>query len=314
MNYTTREVYEFISQQTNDPIVERKTCTISGQPFPIYQSDVAFYEKVSPVFKGKKYQMPTPTLCPEERQRRRGTFRNERKLYNRKCDGTGKNIVCIYSPDKPYKVYDQAFRRSDQRDPMVYGKEFDFSKTFNEQFSSLYVEVPKLAVLATQNENSIYVNGAAYNKNCYLIFASDYNEDSLYSDNIAHCQDMVDSSNTNTCSNSYQLIGSNNCSNSKYCIDCHNSYDLLSCFDCKDCQFCCLSSGLRHKQYYFQNKPYSKEQYQIVVYNYLQEHTLSYLNSRHDAIYRASYGLSNENTFGNYVNNCKNATYAYIAS
>ena len=83
-----KNVYEFISQQTNDPIIEWKTCAISGQEFPIYKSDRDFYDKISPVFDGKRFQIPTPTLCPEERQRRRLLFRNERKLYKRKCDAT----------------------------------------------------------------------------------------------------------------------------------------------------------------------------------------------------------------------------------
>jgi hypothetical protein len=60
--------------------------------------------------------IPIPTLCPEERQRRRLIFRNERKLYKRKCDATGDTIVSIYSPDKPYKVYEEEYRKSDKRD------------------------------------------------------------------------------------------------------------------------------------------------------------------------------------------------------
>ncbi|MEI7477826.1 MAG: hypothetical protein WCJ81_04935 [bacterium] len=89
MQYTSREVYEYVSQKTNDPIIERRTCAVSGAEFPIYQSDVLFYDKISPTFNGTKYQIPYPTLCPEERQRRRLLFRNERKLYKRKCDATG---------------------------------------------------------------------------------------------------------------------------------------------------------------------------------------------------------------------------------
>ena len=50
MNYTSREVYEFISTKTNDPIVQWKTCAISGAEFPIYQSDLEFYDKISPSF------------------------------------------------------------------------------------------------------------------------------------------------------------------------------------------------------------------------------------------------------------------------
>ena len=40
------EVYEYISQKTNDPIVEWKTCPKSGEEFAIYQSDLDFYKKI----------------------------------------------------------------------------------------------------------------------------------------------------------------------------------------------------------------------------------------------------------------------------
>ncbi len=88
-------------------IIETKKCRFSGKDFFITNKDLEFYEKISPVFAGQKYLIPSPTLCPDERQRRRLTFRNERKLYHRKCDKTGNQIVSIYSPDKPYIVYDQ---------------------------------------------------------------------------------------------------------------------------------------------------------------------------------------------------------------
>jgi len=120
MNYTSRDVYEFISTKTNDPIIQWKTCAISGAEFPIYQSDLDFYDKISPTFNGVKYAIPTPSLCPEERQRRRLMFRNERKLYKRKCDASGKDIISIYSPDSPYKVYEQNFRWSDAWEPLDY--------------------------------------------------------------------------------------------------------------------------------------------------------------------------------------------------
>jgi hypothetical protein len=170
MNYTSREVYEFISRQTNDPIVERKTCAVSGQPFAIFQSDLDFYSKISPTFAGQKFQIPTPTFCPEERQRRRLSFRNERKLYRRQCDASKKSIISIYSPDKPYKVYDQKIRRSDSRDPMDYGMDFDFSKKITDQFKSLLSSVPHCALTSLESENADYTNFALNMKNCYMVF------------------------------------------------------------------------------------------------------------------------------------------------
>ena len=169
MYYPSRDGYEFISKKSNpptgqagDPIVQRKICTISGNQFPIYQSDLDLYNKISPVFNGVKYEIPTPTLCPEERRRRRSTFTNERKLYKRKCDASGKDIISIYSADKPYKIYANEYRRSDKRDAMSYGRDFDFSKTFTENFRALHKEVPKdqLTKEFTQQENCDYTNAS----------------------------------------------------------------------------------------------------------------------------------------------------------
>lgn len=111
MHYTSKEVYEFISTQNSDPIVERKICAVSGQEFPIFQSDIEFYNKISPTFAGKRFQIPTPTLCPEERSRRRLLFRNERKLYKRKCDATGSMMISLYDPKNPHKIYEESFWR-----------------------------------------------------------------------------------------------------------------------------------------------------------------------------------------------------------
>jgi uncharacterized protein YbaR (Trm112 family) len=104
----------------SEKLVETKSCKHCNTSFPITDKDLEFYEKISPVFAGKKYSIPTPTLCPDCRQQRRLSFRNERKLYKRNCDATGKSIISIYSPDKPYKVYNQDFWLSDKWDPFSY--------------------------------------------------------------------------------------------------------------------------------------------------------------------------------------------------
>ncbi len=105
---------------SNEHLVENRKCRQCAAVFPITDKDMEFYEKVSPVFGGKRYSIPAPTLCPDCRQQRRLSFRNERKLYKRKCDATGKDIISIYSPDKPYTVYHQDYWWSDKWDPLDY--------------------------------------------------------------------------------------------------------------------------------------------------------------------------------------------------
>lgn len=90
-----------------EKIIETKKCHLSGKEFVVTNKDIELLDTISPVFGGKKYSLPTPTLSPEERQKRRLSWRNERKMYKRKCDFTGKEIISVYSPDKTYPVYDQ---------------------------------------------------------------------------------------------------------------------------------------------------------------------------------------------------------------
>ena len=101
-----KQVYEFIAVQNGEKILEWKKCPSCDQEFAITDKDLEFYAKISPVFNGKKYTIPVPTLCPDCRQQNRLTRRNERKLYQRKCDLTGSSVISIYSADLGYKVYD----------------------------------------------------------------------------------------------------------------------------------------------------------------------------------------------------------------
>gem|GEM_PF-2935079 len=44
-----KNVYEFISHQTNDPIVEWKICKVSGEEFPIYKRERELLDQISPI-------------------------------------------------------------------------------------------------------------------------------------------------------------------------------------------------------------------------------------------------------------------------
>ncbi|MEI8091018.1 MAG: hypothetical protein WCG98_01925 [bacterium] len=256
-----KKVYEFISEQSNDPIVEWKTCKVSKQEFPIFQSDLDFYDKISPVIGGQKYIIPTPTLCPEERQRRRWIFRNERKLYKRKCNATNENIISIYSPDTPYKVYNSAFWRSDKWDPLQYGRDFDFSKTFSEQFDALVKDVPLVALRNRESENSDYTHCCYGNKNCYMIFNTDHSEESFHSyisDDLKHCIDCTYVFGGQQC---YECTDCNSVYQCMRCKRCKQCSDCKFCINCENCNFCFGCVNLVNAQYCFFNEQLTKETY-----------------------------------------------------
>ncbi len=238
-----------------------KICKKCSENFEITNSDLEFYKKISPKFSGKIFEIPAPTLCPECRQQRRLAFRNERNLYRRKCDATGENIISVYSPDKKYKVYEQNFWWSDKWNPLDYGKDFDSSKSFFEQFWDLLKEVPKAWIINKNSINSEYTNICANNKDSYLLIESSDNESCFYSYWIQNSKNCIDCSFSSKCENCYNIDNCFNCYklfNSKDCNQCNFSDYLQNCINC---EFCFDCQNLDWKKYFIKNIEYSKKDY-----------------------------------------------------
>ncbi|NUJ97913.1 hypothetical protein HGA92_03965 [Candidatus Gracilibacteria bacterium] len=275
----------------NEKIIETKTCRHCGASFDITDKDLEFYEKISPVFpnpgvsfstpglklleNGKiKYLIPPPTLCPDCRQQRRLSFRNERKLYKRKCDFSGKDIISIYFHDKPYKVYDQEIWWSDKWDALDYGKDFDFDRGFFNQFGLLYLDVPRVSIVGdgSGSVNSTYCQGSALLKDCYFVSTSWKSEKCLYAGN--------------QCIANKYVVDSSYIQNSEQCYECIYGDSLYNCFyliqstgcsfcsygiGLKGCSFCFGCVNLLNKKYCIFNKQYSESEYKDNISKIISE-------------------------------------------
>lgn len=284
-----------------------KNCT---NDFEVTDKDRQFYEMM---------EVPEPTLCYLCRMQRRLSYRNERFLYQRKCDLTGKDIIASFPKDVPWPVYEIDAWWSDEWDPMDYGRDFDFSRPFFEQFFELRNEVPRLALQQQKPiQNSEYCNCASRNKNCYLVFSTNYCEDCYYGSWINNCKNCVDNGYIGGCELSYDCVGCFNCYNVQYSQDstnCKNSYFLRNCIDCQDCFGC---SNLANKQYYIFNKKHTKEEYEQFMkevdlgsYKVIQKIKEKYDEVLSDLVVKEFQGVNNQNVLGNYNKNCKNSYYGF---
>lgn len=248
----------------NEKLIETKTCRHCSASFPITDKDLDFYDKVSPIFDNKKYSIPTPTLCPDCRQQRRLAWRNRRKIYKRKCDATRKDIISMFSPDKPYKVYHTQEWESDRWDPKSYGRAYDFNRPFFEQFDELLriVPLPHLAIIHSSLENAEYVNGANRVKNAYLSNSISHVEDVYYSEAIYDSTSIVDCLNVKHSEQCYECVNSIGITNGKYLNECQSCNHCTFCFFCIGCDNCIGCINLRNKQYCIFNIQYSPEEYE----------------------------------------------------
>ncbi|MFC1748806.1 hypothetical protein ACFL2V_08350 [Pseudomonadota bacterium] len=229
-----------------------QTCRISGKQFIISDEDQAFYTKMD---------VPLPTLCPEERRRLRYLFRNERHWYHRNCDLSNKPILSIYHPDSPFKVYDNDTWWSDEWTPLDYGRDYDFTRPFFEQYKELSDTVPRLAIQNAKSENCKYTNYSSENKNCYLVVGTLGSEDCYYSYRIFYSKDIIDCYDLYKCELCYESIQCKQLYHGKYCKNCESSYNLTLCENCTGCQNCFGCVNLRNKKYHIFNEAYSEAEY-----------------------------------------------------
>lgn len=240
----------------------QQSCKSCGQRFEIPKEDLAFYEEAGPTIGAKKFPIPLPTLCPDCRFQRRLAIRNERSLHHRKSDLTGKQIVAMYSPDKPFKVYDQDEWWSDRWDSMAYGRDFDFSQPFFEQFRGLHLAVPHPSLYTTNVVNSYYTNYVLHSKDCYLVFGGGNDENCLFGRFVIYSKDTVDGLSLYSCEWCYEGIASQHCYQCAYFMNCRHCTDCLMVQDCQSCRNCVCCFGLTNAEYCIQNQRVGKEAFE----------------------------------------------------
>lgn len=290
-----------------------KTCKNCQEQFEVSKEEKDFLEKISPEINGKKISVPEPTFCPECRQMRRMSYRNERKLYKRKCDITGKDIFATFPQDSPFKVCDKDYWWSDEFDPMKFGKSYDLSKSFFEQFHELELSMPLPALRVEKSENSDFNNDVGDCSNCYLCSRTHSCQNCLYTYRGNHSRDCVDCMQVVDSELLYNCLECVNCNSCKFCefsINCTNSAFL---FDCRSCTDCFLCSNLRNKQYYFLNKQLTREEYEKKLaefdsgsYELIQKGLDFFKEIKNRAIYRNLTIVNSEGCTGDNIVDCKN--------
>lgn len=258
--------------------------------------------------------VPLPTICPEERERRRLVWRNERHLYRRKCGLCKKPVIAIYPDDVVFPIYCEKCFWSGNWDPRDYGRDFDFERPFFEQFAELAEVLPRLAITHATSVNSDYTLNSVKNKNCYLTSGADYNDNCLYGIASQRSRDCVDHFLIYDSELCYGCLDSSRLYN---CVGCQESFDVKNSwllYDCRNCNHCAFSANLRGKEYVLFNKQLQKNDYEKqlnVILEQLFENPdwmdESRKRVREKAIHRYALIEKSENVSGNFIRNCKNS-------
>jgi len=232
-----------------------KICSQCGQKFEIFEEDIEFY---------KMLKVPPPKLCPDCRKQRRMGFMNYTKLYRRKCNAPDHKeyIISSFSEANPLKIYDFQYWWSDNWDPMDYQRQYDFNRSFFEQFDKLNLDVPHTDNKSAQSTNSDYCIGGIQLKDCYYNFGGAVAEGLIYCFSSMCSKDCLDCNEACYSELCYETNYSDKCYNCYFCHYCSNCLDSYFLFNCQNCSNCFLCWNIRNKSYCFLNQQLSKEEYQ----------------------------------------------------
>ncbi len=291
---------------------ENKTCQNCKQDFTIESDDFAFYEKI---------KVPPPTFCPECRLQRRLAWRNERSLYKRNCNLCKDSMFAIYPADTPFPVYCNRCWFSDDWDVIDYGKEYDFSKPFFQQFQELKNKVPRLNLQIVNCTKTEYANAITHSKNCYLTYSTANSEDCIYTVRSLNSKNITDSYLIKKSDGCFNCLNCEDSSNLNFCQNVSSSFDLYFCFDMKASSNCFMSTVGRHANYLFRNKKLTKEQYFYEIknidfgsYEVLLSLEKEFKELKQNAIRKYSQINNTIETTGDFVSNTKNCKMCFYGS
>lgn len=229
------------------------TCLECQKEFDVSAEDKAILDKL---------ELPLPALCGTHALQRRLAYRNERYLYRRNCELCNASVLAQFPVESYAHVYCRDCWYSDKWDPTSYGKEYDPSRSFFEQYRELLQTVPFYhAFWLGQRENCDYANFALGGKDVYMAYSTVESEGVMYSKNTDYSRDILDSAQTVKSELLYDCVDTQNSYHSAWLTRCDNCSDCYLSRDLIDCQDCFGSVNLKHKRFYWFNEALDEPEY-----------------------------------------------------
>lgn len=295
----------------------QKQCKECARSFVVSEAEIAMIVRLTPMIAGSAMTLPTPEHCPECRQQRRTAFRNDSHYYKNTCSSCKKQVISIYEPTTHFPVLCHACFWSDEHNALSYGRPFDTSKTFAEQFDALKKVVPRLCIFSTQSENADYTVHSSRNKNCYMCSSIIDNENIYFSDFVFTSKDSIDCFSCDKMELCSYCSFSEGCYNCDWLKLCFNLTDAMFCIDCKGGSRLLGCVGRRNAKNEILNTPVSDAEFEETKKKLLTSSSfrLSFIEKR-EAL-RLSipvphlWEIGSELCTGNYLFHSKNVQYGY---
>ena len=262
--------------------------------------------------------IPRLPHAPEERMRSILAYRNDRRLFKRKCDMSGEMMISSYHQDATFPVIKSSLWWGDGWDGMQCGIVPDPAESFFRQFSALQSAVPREGTSVVNSDNCEYNSHTRDSKNGYL------NHLSAKCENLLYCYWSVGGTDCTDCIYDTDCTLCFDCGYMKQCYECVKCEEASNCSDCyfsyqlRGCSNCILCSNLIGKKYHYRNQPCTPEEFARLKASMLDGETASYGGAcaEYDAMkgsapQRAVHALNCEDVTGEHLTDCRHCYHCF---
>ena len=247
-----------------------RVCRVSGERFHMLEAEHDLLRRLSERNPQLGAALPPPTIKPAEVGRRILAWGNLRHLFHAKSALSGVPHLSRYNPRDGYHSVTQEEFWDDRVDNIRFGRSYDFSRPFFDQYAELIRQVWCMALSITNSEGSDYCNGVENIRDCYLCFSARearecmYGVSQYFSNDCVHCVAAV------RCQYCYGCVSVDTCYECRHCRDCWSCSNCVGCLDCRGCSNCIGCVGLRQAQYCLFNEAAGRSGYEA----FLAQHRL----------------------------------------
>ena len=224
----------------------------------------------------------------------------------------------MYDAHVPFPVYDMHEWWSDKWNGLDYGRDVDWNRSVFEQLKPLHQTVPRMNIINVMCENTDYSNMSRGSRNCYLVFGCVGSEDCYYGHIVWQSKNSLDCLYLYRSEFCYECTDCVQCYNLAFCMSCDNCSDSKFLVDCTGCRNCFGCVGLKNKEYYLFNQPYSREDYEVKMkeFNQGDRRLVAMAQAKVKELMgqetvKNFHGFGCENVTGDYLYNCKSVFDSY---
>jgi hypothetical protein len=170
---------------------------------------------------------------------------------------------CVNMRNKAFCIFNRQLTEAEYREKVKLYKAWPWEKVL-QIVEQIKATMPVTQTHEENNENSPYGDYVYFCKNCYMSFDSRHNKDSGYiydSPVQTTCYDVTYSTENELC---YEIADSGHCFNCDYVVysaNCNDSSYIINSYGVKNCLGV---ANKDHVEYQILNKKYSKEEYEVL--------------------------------------------------